>query len=171
MQIRLFNLDEDFDVIKTWITDERTHMMWCANRIPYPLEKEKFRCFLSEISEKFGDIPFAAVDDDGRAVGFYCYSLNHETHEGMLKFVIVDASVRGKGIGKEMIKLAVCKAFTDPEVLAVQLNVFPENARAKRCYEGVGFTERHNTPDAFKYKDESWGRCNMIIKRSITVIL
>ena len=27
MQIRLFNLDEDFDVIKTWITDERTHMI------------------------------------------------------------------------------------------------------------------------------------------------
>ena len=104
----------------------------------------------------------------GSAVGFYCYSLNHETHEGMLKFVIVDASVRGKGIGKEMIKLAVCKAFTDPEVLAVQLNVFLENARAKRCYEGVGFAERHNTPDAFKYKDESWGRCNMIIKRSIS---
>ena len=41
MQIRTFNLTEDFDVIKTWITDERTHMMWCANLITYPLEKEK----------------------------------------------------------------------------------------------------------------------------------
>ena len=168
MQIRLFNLDEDFDVIKTWITDERTHMMWCANLITYPLEKEKLRSFLSEIAGKFGDSPFVAVNDEGRVVGFYCYSLNHETHEGMLKFVMVDASVRGKGIGKEMIKLAVRSAFTDPEALAVQLNVFSENARAKRCYEGTGFTERQNTPNAFKYKDESWGRCNMIIKRSIS---
>ena len=33
----------------------------------------------------------------------------------MLKFVMVDASVRGKGIGKEMIKLAVRNAFTDPD--------------------------------------------------------
>ncbi len=169
MKIRAFDLDDDFDVIKTWITDERTHMMWCANLITYPLEKEELRSFLSDIAGKFGDSPFVAVDDEGRVVGFYCYSLNHGTLEGMLKFVIVDASVRGKGIGKEMIKLAVCKAFTDPEVLAVQLNVFPENARAKRCYEGVGFTERHNTPDAFKYKDESWGRCNMIIKRYIGI--
>ena len=104
MKIRAFDFDDDFDAIKTWITDERTHMMWCANLIPYPLEKE-------------------------------------------------------------MIKLAVRRAFTDPEALAVQLNVFPENARAKRCYEGTGFTERQNTPNAFKYKDESWGRCNMIIKR------
>ena len=169
MQIRTFNLTEDFDVIKTWITDERTHMMWCANLITYPLEKEKLRSFLSEIAGKFGDSPFVAVDDEGRVVGFYCYSLNHETHEGMLKFVMVDASVRGKGIGKEMIKLAVRNAFTDPDALAVQLNVFSENSRAKRCYEGVGFTERQNTPNAFKYKDESWGRCNMIIKRYIGI--
>ena len=84
MQIRTFNLTEDFDVIKTWITDERTHMMWCANLITYPLEKEKLRSFLSEIAGKFGDSPFVAVDDEGRVVGFYCYSLNHETHEGML---------------------------------------------------------------------------------------
>ena len=41
MKIRVFDLDDDFDVIKTWIADERTHMMWCANLIPYPLEKEK----------------------------------------------------------------------------------------------------------------------------------
>ncbi len=78
---------------------------------------------------------------------------------------MVDASVRGKGIGKEMIKLAVRRAFTDPEALAVQLSVFSENARAQRCYAGNGFTERQTTPNAFKYKAESWGRCNMIIKR------
>ena len=78
---------------------------------------------------------------------------------------MVDACVRGKGIGKEMIRLAVCNAFSDPEALAVQLNVFPENARAKGCYEGAGFKERRNTHDAFKYKDESWGRCNMVQKR------
>ena len=165
MKIRAFNLDKDFDVIKTWITDERTHMMWCANLIPYPIEKETLRSILSEIAERFGDSPFAAVDDEGRVVGFYCYSLNHETHEGIFKFVMVDASVRGQGIGKEMIRLAVHNAFSDPEAMAVQLNVFPENTRAKRCYEGAGFTEREITPDAFKYKDESWGRCNMVIKR------
>ena len=165
MVTRSFEIDLDYKYIVNWIEDERTHAMWCANLIPYPLEQENLSSFLSEIAVKFGDSPFVAVDDEGHVVGFYCYSLNHETHEGMLKFVMVDASVRGKGIGKEMIKLAVRNAFSDSEVIAVQLNVFPENARAKRCYEGVGFTERQNTSDAFKYKDESWGRCNMIIKR------
>ena len=165
MVIRSFEIDRDFEYISNWISDERTHAMWCANLIHYPLEKESFRNFLSEISERFGDCPYVAVDDEGTVVGFYCYSLNYETHEGMLKFVMVDASARGKGIGKEMIRLAVKNAFSDPEALAVQLNVFPENERAKRCYEGAGFTERKTTPDAFKYQDESWGRCNMVQKR------
>ena len=168
MEIRSFEIDKDYECISNWISDERTHAMWCANLISYPLEKEKLRNFLSEIFGKFGDNPFVATDDDGRVVGFYCYSLNHETHEGILKFVMVDESVRGKGIGKEMIRLAVANAFSDPEALAVQLNVFPENARAKRCYEGAGFTERQNTPGAFKYKDEFWGRCNMIYKKEST---
>ncbi len=59
-------------------------------------------------------------DDEGRVVGFYCYSLNREICEGMLKFVMVDASIRGKGIGKEMTKLAVRNAFSDPDSLAVR---------------------------------------------------
>ena len=40
-----------------------------------------------------------------------------------------------------------------------------ENKRAKKCYESVGFRERHTDPDAFRYMDESWGRCNMVIEK------
>ena len=72
---------------------------------------------------------------------------------------------RGKGYGKEMLRLAVKYAFEISNAQAVQLNVFPENERAKKCYESVGFTERKTDLNAFAYKDESWGRCNMIIAR------
>lgn len=57
-------------------------------------------------------------------------------------------------------------AFEITNAQAVQLNVFPENKRAKKCYESVGFTERKTDLNAFSYKDESWGRCNMVIIRS-----
>lgn len=38
-----------------------------------------------------------------------------------------------------MLGLAVLYAFHITMVNAVQLNVFPENIRAKKCYESVGF--------------------------------
>ena len=62
MNIREYNADKDFSIIKDWITDERTHAMWCANRTSFPLQKESFDSMLKDIAEKCGDRPF--VDHD-----------------------------------------------------------------------------------------------------------
>lgn len=56
-------------------------------------------------------------------------------------------------------------AFEIAKADAVHLNVFPENPSAKKCYEKAGFKERTLTENAFSFKDESWGRCNMITTR------
>ena len=166
MRLRPFILPCDFDEIKNWISDERTHALWCANRINYPLEKENFDNVMLKEATMFGDSPYVATTDDGKVVGFFCYSANLSTNEGMLKFVMVDPSQRGKGIGTAMLQLAIEYAFHITKVDAVQLNVFSENTRAKKCYERVGFVERKTDADAFRFEDESWGRCNMLIKKA-----
>ena len=165
MKLRRFVLDEDVDRMKNWISDERTHAMWCANLIEYPINKNNMVRGLKAASDRYGDEPYVATTDDGLVVGFFCYSYNQESREGMLAFVVVDPKVRGKGLAVEMLKLAVAQAFENPETAAVQLNVFAENIRAKKCYEKAGFVQRNLTPDAFTYKDECWGRCNMVISR------
>ena len=43
MILRKFDPAVDFDAIKNWIDDERTHAMWCAGRFAFPLEKENFK--------------------------------------------------------------------------------------------------------------------------------
>lgn len=166
MRLRPFILCSDFDIIKNWISDERTHAMWCANIIKYPIEKENFESVMLEVADRCGDSPFVATTDDGKVVGFFCYSLDLSTNVGMLKFVIVDPLNRGKGLGKEMLKLAAEYAFKITKADAVQLNVFAENTRAKKCYESVGFTERKTDTGAFCFKDESWGRCNMVLNKA-----
>ena len=165
MKLRLFESDKDFDTIKTWITDERTHAFWSANRFSYPLDYENFEATLKEGNRNFGDTPYVATDDSDTAVGFFIYSYNQETKEGMLKFIVVDPERRGKGTARKMLRLAADQAFKNLDTQALHLNVFPENARAKRCYEKAGFTERKTTPQAFAYKDELWDRCNMVLKR------
>lgn len=164
MRIRPY-INKDFNVISQWITDERSHALWCANLIPYPLEKKGFDDLLQQAEELFLDAPFVATTDEGRVVGFFCFSVNLKANEGMLKFVVIDDSLRNKGYGCEMIKLAVKYAFEIAKADVVQLNVFPENPGAKKCYEKVGFKERTMTENAFRFKDESWGRCNMVITR------
>lgn len=166
MRLRPFMLCCDFDEIKNWISDERTHAMWCANIIKYPIEKEDFDNVMLKVATMFGDRPYVATTDDGKVVGFFCYSVNLSTNEGMLKFVMVNPSQRGKGLGKAMLQLAIEYAFNITKADAVQLNVFSENTRAKKCYESVGFAARKTDADTFKFKDESWSRCNMVIKKA-----
>lgn len=161
MKLREYLPSKDFDNIKSWIDDKRTHAMWCAGRFEYPLEKENFEAVLEDMHSKWGDTPFIASLDDGNNVGFFCYSLNDETKEGMLKFIVVNSLLRGKGVAKEMLELASQYAFEETGAKALHLNVFSENIRAKKCYQKAGFTERSVTENAFSYKDESWGRCNM----------
>lgn len=164
MRIRPYQ-NKDFDIISQWITDERSHALWCANLMPYPLEKNSFDALLQEAEERFGDSPFVATTNDGQVVGFFCFSVNLHTNEGMLKFVVIDNTMRNKEYGCEMLKLAIKYAFEIAKADAVHLNVFPENPGAKKCYEKVGFKERTLTENAFSFKDESWGRCNMITTR------
>ena len=40
MRLRPFIASKDFEIIKNWISDERTHALWCANLMAYPIKKE-----------------------------------------------------------------------------------------------------------------------------------
>lgn len=165
MELRKYISERDFDDVKSWIGDERTHAMWCAGRFTYPLEKADFDAVLATMASERGETPFIATIDDGSSIGFFCYSLNRESKEGMLKFIVVNPEFRGRGAAQEMLKTAASYAFEITGVEAVHLNVFSVNIRAKKCYQKAGFTERSVTEDAFSYKDESWGRCNMILNK------
>ncbi|MCR5307343.1 MAG: GNAT family N-acetyltransferase [Oscillospiraceae bacterium] len=166
MKLRPFQPD-DFTVIQRWITDARTHAMWCANRMQFPLCREDFIRVIDEHSAQYGDKPLAAVSEDGAVIGFFCFSRNAGTNEGMLRFIVVDSARRGQGLGRQMLRLAVQYAFETTGADAVQLMVFSQNVRAKKCYEAAGFTERRTEAGVFRYGDELWDRCNMVIHRPL----
>ena len=165
MKLRALQIENDFDRIKNWITDKRTHALWCANLLQYPINKENFEHVLSEDAIRYGDSPFVVTTSKDKAIGFFLYSFNGDTKEGLLRFVVVDPEYRGKGVAVEMLKLVALTAFKNSKTEAIQLNLFSENIRAKKCYEKVGFKIRKTTPNAFTYEDESWEKCNMVLRK------
>ncbi len=112
------------------------------------------------------DSAYVATENNGRPVGFFCYSVNPEDNLGFLKFIVVDGTKRGKGYGKEMLNLALRYAFEITGADAVQLNVFDENPSAKQCYEKVGFVQKKTEQNALVYKGELWSRCRMVVSKS-----
>lgn len=163
MRIRPYIENLDYEYIEKWIDDEKTHALWCANLISYPVTKEKLHDLLEKNATEWTDSAYVATETNGKITGFFCYSINVDDNTGFLKFVIVDHNKRGTGCGKEMLKLTLRYAFEITGVRFVQLNVFEENIAAKHCYEKVGFIEESITKNVFSYKNELWSRCHMVV--------
>lgn len=165
MRLRPYIASRDYEYLQKWVNDERTHALWCANMIPYPMTYEKFQEVLEKDSYDWRGCAFVATEDNGKQCGFFVLAINELKDMGFLKFVIVDNELRGKGYGKEMITLILKYAFEIAGVSLIQLNVFDINESARRCYSSVGFMEDSIAEKAFIYKDESWGRCHMTIAK------
>lgn len=165
LRLRPYIHSLDFEIIMKWITEPREHAMWCADRTDFPIADESFCALLDDIAVRCGDAPFVVTSQEGRPVGFFCYSVNTENNSGMLKFVMVDPSKRGMGYGKEMLRLAVRYAFEFTDAESVGLCVLSANTGAKKCYESVGFTESRTDVNAFTYENEVWDRCHMVIEK------
>jgi hypothetical protein len=78
MRIRPYIESRDYEYIEKWIDDEKTHALWCANLIPYPVTKENFHAFLETNAVEWTDSAYVATETNGEIIGFFCYSINVE---------------------------------------------------------------------------------------------
>lgn len=165
MRLRPYIPIKDYQYLANWIGDEKTHAMWCANLIPYPITSQNLDRLLEKNAIQYTDSAYVATQDNGIPIGFFCYSVNVDDNSGFLKFVIVDSRKRGSGLGQEMLRSALRYAFHMTGVSLVQLYVFEENMAAVRCYEKAGFRKESIAKNVFPYHDEQWSRCHMNIRK------
>ncbi len=165
MRLRPYIHSKDYSYIHNWITDERTHALWCANLIPYPMTEEKLQDVLEKDAADGGGCAYVATADDGTLLGFFVLSVNVINNSGFLKFVIVNNEFRGKGYGAQMIKLIQRYAFEIAGVSSIQINAFDVNTSARKCYARNGFVEDSFTENALVFHDESWGRYHMAVSK------
>lgn len=175
MHLRSYNEQTDFIHMTKWIQDERTHALWCANLLSYPLSEEELHNYLIEHNLKFCsqsqcntirnekefDGAYVYADENDRPVGFFIYTVNKQDKSGFVRFIMVDNTVRGKGYGTAMLRELQQFAYEKTGVSSLRLIVFDVNTAARTCYEKVGFTAIENLPDTFSYRDETWRRCMM----------
>jgi RimJ/RimL family protein N-acetyltransferase len=62
---------------------------------------------------------------------------------------LADGTCLGRGLGTEMVSAFVARLFEQPAVTEIRVDPRPDNGRAIRCYEKVGFRRagRITTPD------------------------
>ena len=155
----------DAKYILNWVQDERKFVMWCANLFQYPLTEQQLIDYKEMYDEEESGWSLTALGEEGIPVGHLLMRkadyVNRSVHLG---FIILDEKLRGQGLGKEMVSLAVKYAFEILGVKKVTLSVFDNNPVAHQCYKSVGFEDTMFYEEIFPYQDEKWGLHEMQIE-------
>ena len=150
MTLRPFN-PNDAPTILNWCKDKHAFRLWSADRYKeYPAKPE-------EMMEQYeGDNMYPLTAVVGEAVIGHIL-LRYPTENKTLVrfgFVIVDDSKRGKGYGRQMLRLSIDYAQQELGAQKITLGVFCDNHSAVECYKSVGF--RITGEDAYTIDGEEW---------------
>ena len=134
MTLRPFNIN-DAETILSWCKDKHAFQLWSADRYKdFPAQPEE----MMEQYEGGNMYPLTAVIDD-IIVGHILLRFPSEDKSVIrFGFVIVDDSKRGKGYGKQMLRLAIDYAQQELGAQKITLGVFCDNLSALKCYHSVG---------------------------------
>lgn len=133
----------DADIIARWITDEKTFYMWSAGLMgTYPIDGAKLDAHYNSLKDVTTYWQMTAVDEQDIVRGHLIMRYVDEDRSVLrLGHIIVDAEVRGKGYGRELLSLAKDYAAYCAKAEKITLGVFSNNPAARRCYDAAGFTE------------------------------
>lgn len=143
MILRAYKKD-DSAVICKWLRTEEELYRWSADRF------NKFPLLENDIDDNYSlqiksgrFIPLTAVDENEKPIGHFIIRYPKEDDDSSVRFgfVIVDPEARGKGYGKEMLRLGIKYVRENMNAKRIDLGVFENNNSAKHCYEAVGFRE------------------------------
>lgn len=143
MKLRAYE-QADAGIICQWLKSEKELYQWSADRF------NKFPLTAQNINENYAPqirtgrfFPLTALDEENHVIGHFIirYPREDDNASVRLGFVILNPAYRGKGCGKEMLRLGVRYAKEHLHAARVDLGVFANNDSAKHCYEAVGFRE------------------------------
>lgn len=150
----------DRKAIFSWCRDEKGFYQWTAGVLGnYPITETQF-----DFVEKL--MPFTAFDDKG-TIGFFTLRNQGESLDELrFGFVIIKPEMRGKGYGKEMLRLGIKFAFEIYGAKRVSLGVFENNLPAYHCYKAVGFQDAVlDKTEKYCVSGEEWACKELIFEK------
>jgi RimJ/RimL family protein N-acetyltransferase len=156
-----------FPILAAWFGSEADVVQWGGDAMVYPLDA---RQMLAMLDEGGGDRParlcWMAADDDGALVGHVQVAFDWRHGVARLARVGIAPAARGRGLGGQMVRLALARAFADPGIERAELNVYSWNVAAIRTYERLGFVREGTRRSAARVGAQRWDTAMMGLLRA-----
>jgi ribosomal protein S18 acetylase RimI-like enzyme len=141
--------EADLDELMTWFPDAASVEVWGGPGFRYPFSPDTFRedCRLSDFRN------YCLRDGNGAMAAFG--QLGARYGRAHLARLVADPERRGERIGSRLVQMLVEASSISDDCDEIALFVMRDNAPARRCYEGMGFSI-HTYPDDAPMPDQCY---------------
>ncbi|RHX79724.1 GNAT family N-acetyltransferase [Leptospira yasudae] len=154
----------DIPLLISWVDTQELLLQFSGPVFRFPLTEDQLLENLRAVDRK----AFRIIETSSNERIGYCElaSINMEHGSARLsRLLIGKPEFRGKGMGRELVKLLLRICFVDLGLHRVALNVYDFNKAAIACYQNVGFQIEGLNRDTVRFGDGFWSGYEMSILR------
>jgi RimJ/RimL family protein N-acetyltransferase len=153
----------DFGRFISWLDNQELLFQIAGTYFTFPVTEDQLHNYLADGKS----IAFNVVDPEpDTIIGHAEIILLGNSRVKLDKVIIGDPSMRGKGLGGQLIEALLAYAFGELQATDVELLVFDWNMAGIKCYEKAGFTFAAHEMPPFEIGGKSWGVKKMEINSS-----
>ncbi|MDM5375617.1 GNAT family protein [Bacillus bombysepticus] len=150
----------DFKQLINWINSEEFLIQWSGNAFTFPLGEQQ----LEQYIESENTLAFKVVDEEtSEVIGHISLgqidNINKSARIG--KVLVGNTKMRGRSIGKYMMKAVLHIAFDELKLHRVTLGVYDFNSSAISCYEKIGFVKEGLLRETKRVGETYWNLWEM----------
>ncbi|PEF03371.1 GNAT family N-acetyltransferase [Bacillus thuringiensis] len=150
----------DFKQLINWINSEEFLIQWSGNAFTFPLDEQQLEKYI----ESANTIAFKVVDEEtSDVIGHISLgqidNINKSARIG--KVLVGNTKMRGRSIGKHMMKAVLHIAFDELKLHRVTLGVYDFNISAISCYEKIGFVKEGLLRESKRVGETYWNLWEM----------
>jgi RimJ/RimL family protein N-acetyltransferase len=148
---------EDWEYLKNWISSESELIQFAGQIFTFPIDQKQVELYLSDPNRTV----FKIENENYETIGIAEISIPEENVAKLARILIGEKSMRGKGIGTELINKLTEYGFHHFKKEKIILNVYSWNIGAIKCYEKVGFSQSGKPTEIVKVGNEEWRTIEM----------
>lgn len=163
VKLEKFRID-DFGDLTNWIQTKEELIQFAGAIFQFPLKINQIEAYLSDRKRNVFKVMYSS-DEQTTSIGMAeLYDFSANTNK-LARVLIGEKSIRGNGIGTELMRQLVKYSFEKDNKEAVILNVYEWNLSAIKCYEKVGFLKTDRDPKVTTVDNKKWRAIEMKMER------
>ena len=160
---------DDLVQVASWATSQTEVSEWIVEDLNWPLTYDRLASLRGKQRSGRCSAWSARVSD--RLVGFGALNVRHEGQVAELSHLLVKRHRHAVAIAVEVVRQLAARAFADPHMEVLRLQVYAHDALRNRAYEQAGFRAAIVNSRAARVGRDTWDRVEMFLERPSALCL